>query len=56
MSNIDVGTRAGLLMTDNRKRRLWDDADKIQIIAQTGVAGVTVAQAKAGPPIPSAPI
>jgi transposase len=31
-------------MTDKRKRRFWDDAEKIRIIAQTRVPGVSVAQ------------
>jgi transposase len=31
-------------MTDKRKRRFWDDAEKIRIIAQTRVSGVSVAQ------------
>lgn len=31
-------------MTDKRKRRFWDDPEKIRIIAQTRVPGVSVAQ------------
>jgi transposase len=31
-------------MADKRVRRFWDDAEKIQIVAQTRVPGVSVAK------------
>ncbi len=45
MSTIDGGHQVGLRMPKNRRvRRLWEDEEKIRIVAQTRVPGVSVSQ------------
>ena len=45
MSTIAGGHYVGLTMSKKRRlRRLWDDEEKIRIVAQTRVPGVSVSQ------------
>ena len=45
MSTIDSGHFVGLTMSKKRRfRRLWEDEEKIQIVAQTRVPGVSVSE------------
>ena len=45
MSTIDGVHQVGLRMPKNRRvRRLWEDEEKIRIVAQTRVPGVSVSQ------------
>jgi len=45
VSTIDSGHLVGLTMSKKRRlRRLWEDEEKIQIVAQTRVPGVSVLQ------------
>ena len=44
VSTIDGGHYRGLSMAKRRRRRIWDDDEKRQIVAQTQVPGISVSR------------